>query len=191
MARRRFALQGLIVVGMFLAAGAASAGTVATFADPSPNGNTPLFTRVGNTFSGGWAGSGLDLITPISGGNYPNATFTMSNLTVLDQNGTLSGGSILFDDNGGNLVLRIDFDGARLFDPFGFGASVFLGENVAFSGPIIAGPLSEQSFAFSFANQTQIPGGYTWTAAFTSSAIPEPSTLALLALGALSMRFRR
>jgi hypothetical protein len=191
MGARRLGLRGFLVVSMLLAVSVASADTIATFADPSPNGATPLFTRIGDTLTGGWTGTGLTLITPITGGNYPNATFTVTDLNILDPTGTLSAGQIRFNDNGGNLVLQIDFDGGRLFQPFGWGGSVFTSNNVTFSGPIITNPLSEQQFAFSFANQTVIPGGFSWTAAFTSSAVPEPSGLLLLVLGSIVSRFRR
>ncbi|MFQ5805650.1 MAG: PEP-CTERM sorting domain-containing protein [Phycisphaerae bacterium] len=164
----------------------APADTIATFADPASDGSTPLFTLSGSTLSGDWSDTGLDLITPISGDEFPDATFTMTDLTVLDPEGSLSGGTIEFFDNGGSSVLRIDFDAGQLFSPFGFGASTLVGHNVTFSGPIITIPLVEESFAFSFANQVTTPDGFTWTAAFTSSAIPEPATLTLLIVGGIA-----
>jgi hypothetical protein len=192
--RARLVLKLPLVVATASALLAASANgdTIATFADPASDGSTPLFALSGSTLSGGWSATGLDLVTPISGDEFPDATFTMTDLTVLDeQAGTLSGGTIEFLDNGGGLILQIDFDSGQLFAPFGFGASTLVGHNVSFSGPIIPIELEEELFAFSFANQITTPDGFTWTAAFTSSAIPEPATVSLLALGAVAMALSR
>lgn len=172
----------LAIAGMLLAA-TAQADTIATFADPSPSGAQPLFELSDDTLSGGWSGTGLDLITPFISNVYPDATFTMTDLTV-GALGVTSGGTIQFFESGGPLILQIDFDAGQAYPPFGFGAtSLIVGHNVSFSGPIITAPLYEASFAFSFANQTETPTGQTWTAAFTSSAVPEPGGLLLLALG--------
>jgi len=110
---------------------------------------------------------------------------------AVDVNGVVSAGTIEFLDNLGGLILQIKFDFATLFQPFGFGASELIGQGVEFSGPIVTPPLSERTFSFSFANQTEKPTGYTWTAAFTSSAVPEPSVLALLAVGSAAALWRR
>jgi len=128
--------------------------------------------------------------TPITNDVYPDATLAMTDLAV-GPLGVTSGGTIEFFDNGGSLILRIDFDSAVLYDPFGFGASQLAGNDVVFSGPIITYPLVEQAFAFSFANQVNLPNGYTWTAAFTSSAIPEPATAALLGLAGVALAIGR
>jgi hypothetical protein len=174
----------LALVGLLFAA-STQADTIATFADPAPNGGDFLFELSGSTLSGGWQGTGLDLITPITTEVYEDATFTMTDLTV-DTSGMTSGGTIEFFESGGPLILQIDFDAGEAYPPFGFGAtSLIVGHNVSFSGPIITIPLEEESFAFSFANQVATPTGYTWTAAFTSSAIPEPSGLLLLGLGSV------
>jgi hypothetical protein len=181
----------LITASLLLVA-SADADTIATFADPAPDGSMPLFELDGETLSGGWSSTGLDLLTPISGDEFPDATFTMTDLTVLDPDeGALSAGTIAFFDDGGSLILQIDFDSAQLFAPFGFGASVLVGHDISFSGPIITIPLEEESFAFSFANQITTPDGFTWTAAFTSSAIPEPGTLMLVVLGAVALGLSR
>ncbi len=181
----------LAIASLYLSAQPANGDTIATFADPASDGSTPLFTLSGSTLSGGWSDTGLDLVTPISGDEFPDATFTMTDLTVLDTEGTLSGGTIEFFDNVGGLILQIGFDSGQLFAPFGFGASTLVGHNVSFSGPIITFPLEEELFSFSFANQITTPDGFTWTAAFTSSAIPEPATLTLLVVGALTLGSRR
>jgi hypothetical protein len=173
-------------IGAALAASAANAATIATFADPAPDGSTPLFAYDGNALTGGWSLGGLTLLTP----GLPlvpdiaNATFAMSPLTVNSINGSvvlLSGGQIEFFD-GVDLVFQITFDGASLTTPFGFGASEFAGYNVQFSGPNVPGDLTAEAFAFAFANPQGTPDDFTVTASFTSSAIPEPASLAALAL---------
>lgn len=175
----------LAIAGLLFTA-PAGADTIATFADPAPNGGDYLFELTDSTFRGGWEDPGLDLITPITAEVYEDATFTMTDLTV-DEFGVTSGGTIQFLESagaGGELILQIDFDAGQLYMPFGFGAtSLIEGHNVSFSGPIITIPLVEESFAFGFANQVSTPLGFTWTAAFTSSAIPEPGALVLLGLG--------
>ncbi|RMF83043.1 MAG: hypothetical protein D6744_05435, partial [Planctomycetota bacterium] len=152
-----------------------SAGTIATFADPAVDGSTPLFLVDSATLSGGWSGSGLTLITPISGQIFENATFSMTPVSI-SGGGILSAGTIQFFEDiadGGGLILQIDFDAGTLNLPFGFGASFAAGDNVTFSGPIIPGPLTDETFAFSFANpQPAGQQGTSYTAAFTSSAIP-------------------
>jgi hypothetical protein len=188
---RRFPITLIIVSVLFAASASAATVTVATFADPAADGSTPLFTLSGDTLSGGWAGSGLELLTPFDSGAFPDATFAMTDLTVLNPGGTLSAGAIEFFDQSSSLLLRIDFESGLLYSPFGFGASTLYGNNVTFSGPIVSFQPSEESFAFSFANQATTPGGSTWTAAFTSSAVPEPAALVMLGLGGLAMGLTR
>lgn len=172
----------------------ANADTVATFFDPALNGSTPLFQldAVNGVFTGGWDANvqtqQLILEVPITGSVYVDASFTMTPLTVAGSN--LSGGVITFTDAGNAVVLTITFDAGSLFGPFGFGASAFAGQNVTFTGPGIPAGLSQEQFAFSFANPVAVQNGFSYTASFTSSAIPEPASLALLGLGGL-MFFRR
>jgi hypothetical protein len=186
-------IQFVAIVTAFAALVApATAATVATFADPSDEGLPPLFIQSGNTLSAGWSLPGLTLITPINHASYPNATFTMTNLAITDLlTGATSGGRIQFFDSLAQLILQIDFGAGRLNTPFGFGASDFLGQNVVYSGPIITHPVSGENFAFSFTNPTPIADGFTYTASFTSSAVPEPSSVALLALGVCGLLRKR
>jgi hypothetical protein len=183
---------GAFLAPLFLVTASASAGTIATFADPAPDGSTPLFELAGTTFTGGWTGSNLTLEVPVTGNVWQNATFTMTPLTVTGI-GQLSSGTLEFHKSpadGGGLVLQIDFNAAFLA-PFGFGASdTFVGQVVTFTGPGIPGGLSEETFAFSFANPVYTGNGFTYTASFTSSAVPEPSSLVLLGLGLVRV-FRR
>lgn len=169
----------------FLTAGvltSANAYTIGTFADPSPSGAEPLFELDGFNFTGEWTKPGLTLVMPITSQIYPNATFQMTPLTWNGATG-LSGGTLTFYNAAQTLVLQIDFDAAWYFGPFGFGASDLAGQTVTMTGPGLPAGLYEETFAFSFANQTATPNGFTWTASFTSSAIPEPTSLSLLGLG--------
>lgn len=174
--RRSFALAG----SLLFAAASVSAETVATFADPSPGPQSPVFQRAGDTLTGGWAAPGLTLITPINAQSYTNVTFTMTPLAISGAN--LSAGNIQFFQ-GPTLLFRMDFQSAEL-STFGFGAtSLFSEDNVEFSGAIIPNPsiIVQEWFSFSFANLVPTANGYKCTASFTSSAVPEPSALALLA----------
>lgn len=175
---------------------AANAFTVATFADPAVDGTTPLFSLNGNVLSGAWNGTGLLLQTPVlPAPDFPDATFIMSPLVATPINASLAmvgAGSIQFFDNLNQPILLIAFDSGLLTTAVSFGASDFIGQNVTFSGSLLGQPVTDEAFAFSFANPVAIPGGWTATAAFTSSAVPEPATLAFFLLGGLPLlRTRR
>ncbi len=182
-----------IAIPVLLIAAPAVGGTVATFSDPALDGSTPLFELSGTSFTGGWFGLNLNLDMPITGSVWHDATFTLTPLTVTGP-GVLDDGTIQFFKSaadGGGLALQIDFNTASLA-PFGWGASdVFLGQDVTFSGPGIPPGLTSETFAFSFANPTPTSDGFTYTASFTSSAVPEPSSLLLLALGVVKVLRRR
>lgn len=195
---RSFRALSLCATAALGIAGAASADTICTFADPATTGATPVFSLTGNVLSGGWAGSGLNLLTPGLGvGDYPNATFQMTPLTVnLLFPGLYSttGGTVTFLDQNSVLLFQITFLGGLLNSPLSFGASDFVGQGVTFSGPIIPNGLYDESFSFSFANFTPTQAGFNVTSAFTSSAnveIPGPATLAGLAVGGLVAGRRR
>jgi hypothetical protein len=70
---------------------------------------------------------------------------------------------------------------------------LFEAGNVTITGREITGLLTNESFSFSFANHALLPvdDGYTATAAFTSSAVPEPATILLFGMGGLIMAFAR
>jgi hypothetical protein len=181
----------------------AKANTVATFADPSNDGNTSLFTvdfrPTQMKLTGGWDSTGLLLY--IHGNPFADAWFEMTEVDITDAFGTTGDGEINFYANGTttNPLLTISFESGHV-DYTNFGADViFAADEVEFSGSeIIPGLFSEeQIFSFTFANKTLLPGsdtfndGFTATAAFTSSAVPEPATVCILGLGALCLTRRK
>lgn len=173
--------------------------TLATFADPATSAATPLFTfdTANNKLAGGWSLPGLLLDTPgfIGGGQVPNATFTMTTLDltpVVPGIYTTSGGQIVFQDSSSTVVLTIDFDAAIFVDAGQFGASTFNLHDVQFSGPNVPSGLSDEQFSFALANPAQpCPDCKTFTASFTSSAVPEPASLVALGLGLGALIRRR
>lgn len=191
----------LVVLGLVTSAGAA---TIATFADPALNGTTPLFTVdvIGGQITGGWsdARTGLNLHLPVPGPNppgievYNNAWFTMTPLAYAGTlaSGTTGPGTIEFFADGtvGPVLLRITFDSAQVDYSPGFGADNIISmNNVAFSGQETTnwGPTSDESFSFTFVNKEYLGAGpnytgYTATASFTASALPEPATCLLMSL---------
>ena len=183
----------IAVVASAVAGASASTFTVATFADPAVDSNAPLFSLVGNQFQGGWSGANLNLLTPgLPGPDVLNAKFTMPALTAtLIGTGTwsLTGGVITFTDALNTPVFTIAFDAASLVSNIGFGASDLALQNVTFSDPN-GTFLTNERFAFSFANEATTANGTTWTASFTSSAIPEPASIVLLMLTGLLCRRR-
>jgi hypothetical protein len=208
MLKRTFILSLLPVFFVILSCGLvqATAVTIATFADPSMDADNPLFTvdLVNNLITGGWADTkmGLSLVIPYSGNTYTDAFFTMTNVSYSGDTGggSTGGGTIKFfadgQDTNTTPLIQIAFNSGHV-TLLEFGAmDLFYSDGVAIIGSEIAGTLMDESFAFSFANHTPLNGdlgnGYTATASFTSSAtIPEPATIALLGLGALSLLRRK
>jgi hypothetical protein len=183
-----------IIASVFVGAATslAGAGTIATFSDPAMSGATPLFTATPTSLVGGWSGAGLTLITPINAGTYVDATMVVSPITVTGT--TLGAGMVQFFESpgdGGALILQIEFDSGNLFHPVGWGASYLSANDVTFSGPIIPGALTEETFAFSFANPVVGAESTTYTAAFTSSAVPEPGSTAFFVIGLAMTLVRR
>ncbi len=192
-------------IGVLAITSAATADTVATFADPAASASTPLFrfNSGTGTLTGGWAGTNLLLQTPglPSVPDYANSTFTMSPLSAIGAFGNiyhLGGGQINFFDAASNPLLTITFGDAWLTGSLGLGASDFMSNSVTFTGPIVSGygSVSNEAFSFSFANPLPASpnGSFTTTSSFTSSAnlvVPAPGAAALLGLGGLIATRRR
>jgi hypothetical protein len=191
-----FAIIGIVSID------AKATFTVATFADPSGISANPLFEIdfIGTTLNGGWsdAETGLHLDIPYSGNNFIDAWFEMTEVGILDSFGNTGGGEINFYANGVSInpLLVINFENGYI-SRFNFGDDeIFVAENVRITGSEITGTLSEREFSFSFANLAHLEGsqdwndGFTATAAFTSSAIPEPETIYMLGMGVLSLVYR-
>jgi hypothetical protein len=179
------------------------ADTIATFDDPAVNGTTPLFTVdfTAMTLNGGWANgnTGLLLHIPYSGNNFTDAWFEMTEVHIINTFGDTGSGEINFYAYGDTTspLLTISF-GSGYVDSSNFGADgIFVTDNVTITGSEIMGDLSEEQFAFSFANPAKLPDhtewtdGFTATAAFTSSAVPEPATITLLCTGILTILRRK
>jgi hypothetical protein len=198
-------VNALLVAGLGSLAitAAASADTVATFADPAAGASTPLFQfNAGTgTLTGGWSGANLLLQTPglPSVPDFANSTFTMTPLSAIGAFGNiyhLAGGQINFFDSASNPLLTITFGDAWLTGSLGLGASDFMSNSVVFTGPIVSGygSVSNEAFSFSFANPVATTTGFTTTSSFTSSAnlvVPAPGAAALLGLGGLVANRRR
>jgi hypothetical protein len=166
--------------------------TVATFANPSVGSFDPLFfvDWTANTVNGGWADGkgGLTLEFPFAGPAVSDVWFSMSavNITfepVPQEYGYTGGGVISFYEAGSviNPLLVISFN-SGVVTKFGFAS-----DDATFSGSKITGSLTEEQFSFAFAAKKAAAGGFSATAAFDASAIPEPATMAIFGIGAMLM----
>jgi hypothetical protein len=213
--RKRSLIIVLLALSVgFISANAKASMTIATFADPSKSSSHPLFTVnfLGGTLDGGWGDdkTGLTLQIPYSSNTYTDAWFEMNPVHITTTSlmaGQTDGGVINFYADGppSTVPLLVVSFGNGSVSRYGFGAddARFIASNVTITGSEITGTLSEEDFSFSFANLARLPGhtswsdGFTSTAAFTSSAVnithdvPEPVTLCVLGLGALSLVRRK
>ena len=182
--------------------------TVATFDDPSEDGSNHLFLINGenNTIAGGWSDTraGLTLEVPISNGItiFEDAYFTMDllNFSGSITNSQTGGGSIKFFSNGADPcslpLVQIDFNSAYLTYT-GLGSDEFFSDNgVTIYGSLIDEAFTEEEFSFSFSNRMWLDAndhskGFTVTAAFTSSATPEPTTICLMGTGLVVLLRKR
>ncbi|HBG78909.1 MAG TPA: hypothetical protein DDW84_08760 [Phycisphaerales bacterium] len=209
--KKLLCLCGLLAVLLILPVSAiqATSVTVATFADPSGNAGDPLLTVnwTDSTINGGWADikSGLLLQIPIAGVSFADAWFEMDEITITNtmvfggsKFGETGEGQVRFYAAGSttNPLLRIDFQKGMVGRQFVSAEDedgLFYANNVTITGSAIPFTLSYEQFSFSFANVTNLPNadGFTGTASFTSSAVPEPATVALLCIGALGLLRRK
>lgn len=169
-----------------------SALTIATFDDPALDETTPLFFTNASSVSGTWTGNGLTLDLPVVSQSFNDVKFSMASVT---RTGNVLGAGVVnfWTTDMNNPIFTVTFDSGSIFEPFGLGGSFVSANNVTFGGSALAsaGPFSDEQFAFSFANPVIGANGNTYTAAFTSSAVPEPATLLALAGGAALLARRR
>jgi len=157
---------------LVLSAVAGRGDTVATFADPSPGG-AALLQVTDNAVTADWSTPGLTLRAPLTGETFQDVALKIDASLAAPARG---GGVIEFFRNaseGGELLLRIEFDSAVLNSEIGlFGASSETGSNVQITGAVVPGgvTLSNVSFSFALANPVQSPAGTGYSAAFTCSA---------------------
>jgi len=188
-------------IAIIVTAASQASITIATFADPAPNGGTPLFTwdQGAGTLGGTWTGSGLTLLTPgfTGGGSTADTHFVMSNVTlspiVNNVLYSMSAGTVKFYTTDVNTpFFTITFDGGLFQNPFNVGASTLIGNTVDFAGTNVPTTTNEQ-FSFGFANAQQVGNTVTYTSSFTSSAdvVPEPVSMIVLASGLAAVAARR
>lgn len=199
----------MILVTVLVFVGNAYSGTIATFSDSGLNASTPLFTinSTTKTVTGGWSDAqvGLNLQVVFTGNTFNDVFFTMTPLVMttgsLTYDTTDAGTIKFFADNANPIsatpLLQVDFDSASVSFGRVSGDNTFSSNGVRFSGSEIgSNTFSDEVFAFSFANLKALSPttnqiGYTATAAFTSSAVPEPATLGLLSIGVMAFLRRK
>lgn len=195
-------MKRLSILGAFaVCAGMSHASfTFATFSDPALSSATPMFAwdSSANTLEGSWNLSGLNMLTPgfTGGGQVNNAQMMFDKVSLTPIiNGSfykMGAGRIRFytsDIN--NPFLTITFNSGSFLSPFSSGATYLNTDGVAFSGPNVPLGLSDEQFAFSFANPDPVGSITHYTAAFTSSAVPEPVTLVAAGAGLVALVRRR
>jgi len=201
-------LMVAIIAAVFAAVGPAQALTIATFADPTVSGPVEYMFEVQDgapgTISEPLGAPLVDLyinetllIAPPPGGLYEDVDLQFDPLNYTGSfltGATVGQGYFEFVKNQ-QVLLRIDFDSAYLGRSTVGGDNIFSTNNVQFTVMGTPLPMDAASFAFSFTNQTPHVGAapaFDATASFTSSGVPEPLTVALLAVAmGLAIKRRR
>lgn len=189
----------LVLLGaMFVVAGAsAQSFTVGAHADPSSSGAAPVFTVTDSAVSGAWLQPGLTLSIQAPGAvaSFSNVSFAFGPVSRVG-NVLGAGSAVYYTTDINNPLFSITWQSGFIVEPFLAGASFFTASDVNFGGSAIAAlnpaAWSSEQFTYSFANPAGIGGPErTYTASMTSSAVPEPATMTVLALAALAAARRR
>jgi hypothetical protein len=177
-------ILALVALGAVAAASQAQF-TVATHDDPSGSAANPVVTwnQTANTLSASWLATGMTLDTPglTGGGSTANAKLSMNPVSL-----TNLGGGVY--QMGAGLIT---FTGGLFVDPIAAGSGDIQGFNVTFSGPNVPGGWSQEAFSYALTNRSVSGNNVTYTAAFTSSAVPEPATMIALGAGLAAFAARR
>lgn len=211
---RRLPTPSFVLMLVIGAPAMAQPFTVATFADPSPGGDVPLFSvdLAGGLILGGWSDALTDLVleVPAAGLTFTDAFLTLNDpfggdsITIVGRGGATTGpGVVSFfadgDDPGSvEPLVRIEFGSASL-TPGALAADELLSLDVIQIDGRALGDTSgwsQRAFGFALANHVLLDpsdpsAGFTATASFTSSAVPEPSAMVLLLAGCGIMAIRR
>ena len=199
---RAAAVGAAVIAAVACFATGLSAGTIAIFADPAPDVSAYLFRidLAADTVSGGWPDSneGLTLEVIPTGEAHTDAFFTMTDVAYTG--GPTGPGTVRFFSDGddpltADPLVEISFASAQLTAQGLTGDNIYdlhSDHDVVITVSGATGPVTltqGAAFAFSFANQTSLGGGqgYDATAAFTSSATPEPATIAALLGGGIPL----
>jgi hypothetical protein len=168
-----------------------------------------LYTGTVNLIQTKYSTTGVQLATPDT---YTARYFVSNNPLDQKENSFFSGGGApgqpysqgegtvtFFEDGTNNILLQIDFDSSVL-TPQNFGANTLAGNSLTFSGSLLSSldpkDLTNPNFSFSFFSPI-IQGATTHhLALFNSSignvqAVPEPSSMAALAVGGIAILRRR
>jgi hypothetical protein len=213
--KRQFAICAAVTCLLLAGIAQGTSITAATFADPAADSSTPLFNvnTASNKITGGWTDSQTGLNLQVAGGTgspYINAWFTINTtestssapLAISEPQSiwgmyfgkTGTGVITFYEDGTTNKIITVEFTKAYV-TPSSFGVSKTLDSAASititdYTGSSSFGTVGE-SFSFGFVNIDSTSNGYNATSSFSLSAVPEPTTIALLSIGALSLIRKR